>query len=71
MRTSIRIEYLTLKLTGTKLKDLADVYMERHAGAYPPDPMSNAYRAARRKVEDMLKMRIWRLQETIKKMARE
>lgn len=65
------IEYLTLKLTGTKLKDLADAYMQRHAGAYPPDPMSSAYRAARRKVEDMLKMRIWRLQETIRRMAAE
>jgi hypothetical protein len=62
-------EFLTRKLNGMRLNDIADIYIERHPSEFPRDPLTKAYKAAKRKLEDRLKMRMARLLETLKKMA--
>lgn len=63
------VEFLTLKLNGMRLKDIADIYIQRHPSEFPTDPLSKEYKAAKRKLEDRLKMRIIRLQDAVSRLG--
>jgi len=58
-------EYLRMKLAGMPIKDIVDVYIQRHRSEFPNDEFSKEYRATKRKHEEMMKKRIQRLQNTI------
>lgn len=61
--------FLTLKLSGMKLKDIIDIYIEQHPSEFPKDINSSSYKEARRKHQIMFKKRIQRLQDTIIKIC--
>ncbi|MBI5963982.1 MAG: hypothetical protein HY863_10940 [Chloroflexi bacterium] len=63
--------YLSLKLNGMKIKDIVDIYAERHPEEFPPIITSNAYRFEKRKKEVSMKKRIQRLQSDINKLIRD
>jgi hypothetical protein len=58
-------EYLRMKLAGMPIKDIVDIYIQRHRSEFPNDGFSKGYRAAKRKHEEIMKKRIQRLQNTI------
>lgn len=57
-------DYLRMKLSGMPLKDIADVYMQRHPSQFPDPSNRKAYMQAKRKCEEMLKKRIQRIDKT-------
>ncbi len=57
-------EYLAMKWDGMKLIDIADEYIQSHRLEFPKDEESDDYKAAKRKVEEMLKQRIRRAEQT-------
>jgi hypothetical protein len=58
-------EYLRMKLAGMPIKDIVDVYIQRHRSEFPIDESSKEYRSTKRRHEEMMKKRIQRLQNTI------
>lgn len=58
-------EYLRMKMAGMAVKDIVDVYIQRHPSEFPKKVNSNEYRVAKRKHLLMMTKRLQRLQDTI------
>jgi hypothetical protein len=57
-----------MKLEGVRIKDIADVYIERYPSEFPKDPLVKNYRAKKRKLEERLKKRLQRDEKTLMKL---
>ena len=58
-------EFLRMKLSGMKIKDIADVYIQEHPSQFPEPADRKAYIQSKRKCEEMLKKRIQRIDNTL------
>lgn len=61
-------DFLRMKLEGVRIKDIADVYIERYPSEFPKDPLVKNYRAKKRKLEERLKKRLQRDEKTLLKL---
>lgn len=63
------IDLLRMKFDHVPLKDIADVYIQRNRSQFSRDAHSAKYRAQKRRLEERLKKRFQRNEETLRKLV--
>lgn len=61
-------DLLRMKFEGVLIKDIADIYMERHPSQFAKDPRSPKYRTQKRRLEERLKKALQRYEKKVLKL---